>query len=73
MDNISIKYVGEEHADHLIHCLKENSKLTKDWTGNLYCGSTPTTGNLYCGITLMWDYIGRTLDISMPGYIKNNY
>ncbi len=28
------------------------------------------TGGLYCGITLKWDYVGRTVDISMPGYIK---
>jgi hypothetical protein len=27
-------------------------------------------GNLYCGIALDWDYINRTVDISMPGYIK---
>ncbi len=33
--------------------------LTKDWTGNLYCG-----------ITLEWDYVGRTIDISMLGYIR---
>jgi hypothetical protein len=33
--------------------------LTKDWTGNLYCG-----------IQLDWDYAGWTVDISMPGYIK---
>jgi hypothetical protein len=33
--------------------------LTKDWTGNLYCG-----------IQLDWDYAGRTVDISMPGYTK---
>jgi hypothetical protein len=25
---------------------------------------------LYCGISLQWDYVGRTVDISMPGYIK---
>jgi hypothetical protein len=25
---------------------------------------------LYCGITLEWDYIARTLNILMPGYIK---
>jgi hypothetical protein len=34
-------------------------KLTEDWTGDLYCR-----------ITLDWDYINRTVDISMPGYIK---
>jgi hypothetical protein len=51
--------MGKEHADHLIKCLKEKYKLTEDWTGNLYCG-----------ITLDWNYAARTLDISMPGYIK---
>jgi hypothetical protein len=25
---------------------------------------------LYCGITLEWDYVNRTVDISMLGYIK---
>jgi hypothetical protein len=43
----------------LIKCLKEKYKLTEDWTGNLFCG-----------ITLDWNYAARTLDISMPGYIK---
>ncbi len=33
--------------------------LTKDWTGNLYCG-----------IWLDWDYTNRTVDISMSGYVK---
>jgi hypothetical protein len=33
--------------------------LTKDWTGNLYCG-----------IQLNWDYAGWTVNIPMPGYIK---
>ena len=54
-----IKYVGKEHVDHLIKCLKEKFKLKEDWTGNLYCE-----------ITLEWNYDARTLDISMPGYIK---
>jgi hypothetical protein len=54
-----IKYVGKEHADHFIKCLKEKYKLTEDWTSNLYCG-----------ITLEWNYDARTLDISMLGYIK---
>ncbi len=33
--------------------------LTEDWTGDRYCE-----------IALSWDYINRTVDISMPGYIK---
>jgi hypothetical protein len=59
VDNFGVKYVGKEHIQHLITCLKEKYKLTKDWTGNLYCR-----------INLLWDCEARTLDISMPGYIK---
>ena len=60
VDDFGVKYVGKEYADHLIDNIKHTySKLTKDWTGNLYCG-----------ITLEWDYVSQTVDISMPGYIK---
>jgi hypothetical protein len=59
VDNFRVKYVGWEHGNHLIHCLKTDYELTKDWTVDLYCG-----------IQLVWDYNARTLDISMPGYIK---
>ena len=52
--------MGKEHVDHLIKCIKEKYELTKDWAGDLYCG-----------IKLHWDYNVRTVDISMPGYIKN--
>jgi hypothetical protein len=52
--------VGKEHADHLIASIKStHKKLTEDWMGSLYCG-----------IRLEWDYVGRTVNISMPGYIK---
>jgi hypothetical protein len=51
---------GGQHADHPIASIKNTyKKLTEDWTGSLYCR-----------ITLNWDYVGRTVDISMPGYIK---
>jgi hypothetical protein len=60
IDNFGVKYVGKEHVDHLIACIKEKYELTEDWTGYLYCG-----------IKLAWDYNARTLDISMPGYIHN--
>ncbi len=59
VDNFGVKYVGKEHADHFIVCIKEKYKLAKDWSGDLYCG-----------INLKWDYIKRTLEISTPGYIK---
>jgi hypothetical protein len=25
---------------------------------------------MYCGITLKWDYVARTVNLSMPGYIE---
>ncbi len=60
VNDFGVNYVGKEHADHLIASIKSSyKKLTEDWTGSLYCG-----------ITLEWDYVGRTVDISMPRYIK---
>jgi hypothetical protein len=59
VDDFGVKYVGKEHADHLLACIKEKYKLTEDWSGDLYCG-----------INLKWDYIKRMLEIFMPGYIK---
>jgi hypothetical protein len=58
-DNFGVKYVGKEHVEHLIRCIKEKYEVTEDWTGDLYCG-----------ITLKWKYTEQWLDISMPGYIK---
>jgi len=59
VNDFGVKYVGKEHVDHLIKCIKEKYELTEDWSGNLYCG-----------IKLHWDYNARTVDISIPGYIK---
>ncbi len=59
VDDFGVKYVGKEHALHLIESIKKTYTLTKDWSGDLYCG-----------ISLQWDYENRTIDISMPNYIK---
>jgi hypothetical protein len=59
VNNVGIKYVGKEHVNHLIWCIKQKYELTKGWTGDLYCM-----------IKLNWDYNAHSLDISMPGYIK---
>jgi hypothetical protein len=58
VDSFRVKYVGKEHVNHLIKCIKTKYELTKDWPGDLYCG-----------IKLNWDYTAGTFDISMPGYI----
>ena len=59
VDDFGVKYVTQDDVDHLIASIKSTYNLTEDWTGNLYCG-----------ISLDWDYVNRTVDISMPGYIK---
>ncbi len=58
VDDFGVKYVDKVDVDHLISSIKMTYKLTEDWTGNLHCG-----------ITLDWDYVGRTVDISILGYL----
>jgi len=57
VDDFGVKYVGEEHANHLISVLSEHYVVEKDWKGEKYCG-----------ITLDWDYVRRKVHLSMPGY-----
>jgi hypothetical protein len=59
VNDFSSKYVEKEHAEHLLNALQQHYILDIDWSGTLYCG-----------IALKWDYLNKTVDISMPGYIK---
>ena len=60
VDDFGIKYIGKEHADHLIQCLRNHYKeIEIDWAGKRFCG-----------IQLKWDYTNRTCDLSMPGYVQ---
>ncbi len=59
IDNFGVTFVNEVNVDHLISSIKQTYILTKDWTGNLYCG-----------IMLEWDYMNHTANIFMPGYIE---
>jgi hypothetical protein len=56
--DFGVKYIGREHAEHLMACIQKNN-ISSDWNGRAYCG-----------LTLDWDYKNRTVDLSMPGYIK---
>ena len=58
VDDFGIKYIGKEHADHLISVLRDNYSVEVDWDGALYCG-----------ITLDWHYNDKYVDISMPNYV----
>ena len=59
VDDFGIKYVGKEHADHLMSVLRQEYEVEVDWKGSLYCG-----------ITLDWNYKKGYLDISIPKYVQ---
>ena len=62
VDDFGVKYIGKEHADHLIQCLRNHYQEVKiDWGGIRFCG-----------IHLDWDYTNRTCDLSMPGYMEQD-
>jgi len=57
VDDFGVKFVGKEHAHHLL--CTEGALRYRD----------QLRGGLYCGINLEWDYENRHVDISMPGYL----
>jgi hypothetical protein len=59
VDDFGVKFVGREHAEHLMTCIKKKYNISSDWNRHAYCG-----------LTLDLDYKKRTVDLSMPGYIK---
>ena len=59
VDDFGTKYTSADDADFLIQSLQQLYTIPIDWSGALYCG-----------LTLSWDYLQRTIDVSMPGYIE---
>jgi hypothetical protein len=59
VDNFGVKYINIKDVEHLIASFKKTCKLTKVWSGNLYCN-----------ITLEWYYDNHMGNISMPVYIQ---
>jgi hypothetical protein len=58
VDDFGVKYVGTEHAMHLLEALRGLYMVTEDWAGTLFSG-----------ITIQWNYADKYVDISMPHYI----
>jgi hypothetical protein len=38
--DFGVKYVGREHAEHLMACIKKHYNISSDWNGGAYCGLT---------------------------------
>ena len=60
VDDFGVKYVGQEHAQHLLQTINNNSETSHEWEGKRYIG-----------LTIDWDYIKRLCHISMPRYCEN--
>jgi hypothetical protein len=60
VDNFVIKYVGQEHAEHLKASIEKYYQISCDWTGSAYFG-----------VQLDWDYKNRFVYLSVPGCIKS--
>jgi len=58
VDDFGVKYVGEENAKHLLNAVRQHYKCSCEWEGERYCG-----------LTIKWDYPGRKVHLSMPGYV----
>ena len=54
VDDFGVKYIGKEHAEHLMSVLKQHYDMEEDWKGELYSG-----------IHLKWNYKEGYVDISM--------
>jgi hypothetical protein len=59
VDDFGIRYTKIADAKRLMDTLKLQYKVFEDWDGSRYIG-----------LMLKWDYIGRTVELSMPGYVE---
>ena len=59
VDDFGVKFVSQDDALHLINHLKTKYTATISWEGKLFCG-----------IAIKWDYNKRTVELSMPNYVK---
>jgi hypothetical protein len=60
VDDLTLRYVSKQHAEHLWNVLLRTYELKTDWTATLYSS-----------MTLKWDYNKGICDISMPGYVSH--
>ena len=60
VDDFGIKYSTDEDRDHLLACLRQ-----------LYIITTDDVGASYLGLTINYNRVARTINVSMPGVIKH--
>ena len=58
VDNFAVKYTSDARAQHLLSALRDKYDISVDWKASQYIG-----------ISLKWDYLARTVSLSMPDYV----
>ena len=59
--DFGIKFINNEHDNHLTRSLDRDYNVTVD-----------LEGSNYVDLSLKWDYDARTLDTSVPGFVKKS-
>jgi hypothetical protein len=60
VDDFGVKYIRDEHAQHLLQTVQKYYKC-----------SFEKEGERYCKLTIKWDYAGQKMHLFMPLYVKN--
>ena len=60
VDDFRVKYVGKQHAAHLISILEEHYTISQDYNGARYFG-----------MDIDWEYTNRELHLSMLSYVQD--
>ena len=58
VNNFGVKYVGKQHAEHIMKVLREHYKILNDWRIKRYLG-----------LNIDWDNNNRKVHLSMLGYV----
>jgi hypothetical protein len=58
VDNLGVKYMGKENAQHVLDTVRQYYKCSCKWKGEQYCG-----------LTIKWDYEGKKVHVLMPRYV----
>ena len=56
VDDFGVRYTHCSDIERFLATLRSKYGLTMDWTGAQYIG-----------ITISWDYLKHTVDLTMPG------
>ena len=61
VNDFGVKYVGKQHAEHLMTVLRDHCKISSDWKGKRYLG-----------MDLDWDYENCKVHLSMLGICRRS-